>query len=119
MRPFGDFPMMAIMSSSIGEWFGLVVGVVLTVQGAAVLVLRPRRAAGAAGGLDLAGTMMGTGILMATTNAVHLRDWSVSGRDTVFFCTVPVALATMLFAARSLRAQLAARKQDPETPAAT
>jgi hypothetical protein len=117
LRQRRAIPMMSIMSSAAGAWWGLSAGAFSIVTGVLLLAVRPRRRQRTPGDRDLALTGLGMGMVMASTNATHVRNWSLTGKTVVFFCTVPIAIASLVFATRAMRAQRAAKRQETNTPA--
>jgi hypothetical protein len=103
---------MASMFSTGSAWFGLAVGIALLVEAVVFFVLRhrPGSARRRAGGGALP-MLLCMGVMFTSRGAASLRGWSGAGMATVFLVGMVAAVATVVFAARSLVSRASARRR--------
>lgn len=102
---------MTIMFSGGAAWFGLALGVVLLVEAAVFFALDRRRDSAKLRARNRQIPMLlCIGVMFAISNAARLRGWTGTGMKVVFGVGMACAVATVVFAIRSLAARGAAHR---------
>jgi hypothetical protein len=103
---------MASMLSTGFAWFGLALGIALLVEAAVFFVLRhrPGSARRRTGGGQLP-MLLCMGVMFTSRSAASLRGWTGPGMATVFLVGMLAAVATVVFATRSLVSRASAQRR--------
>ena len=98
---------MASVFAAGSSWFVLAVGVSLFAEAAVLFVLRRRTGNAGSGRLDHRGSqlplLMCMGLTLITGGVTQLRAWTGAGMTAMFVVGTAAAVATLVFAIRSLR----------------
>lgn len=102
---------MANMFSTGLAWFALALGIALVGEAAAIFVLRRRPGSSRrrTGG-DQLPMLLCMGVMFTSRSAASLRGWTGPGMATVFVVGMLAAVATIVFATRSLVSRASARR---------
>ncbi|MBR7839164.1 hypothetical protein KDL01_38230 [Actinospica durhamensis] len=103
---------MASMFSTGFAWFGLALGIALVVEAAVIFVLRhrPESASRRRGGGQVP-MLLCMGVMFTSRSAANLRGWTGPGMTTVFAVGMLAAVATIVFATRSLASRASAQRR--------
>ncbi|MET7684268.1 hypothetical protein [Streptomyces sp. NPDC005423] len=104
--------MMTIMFSASSAWLGLVVGVALLLEVAVLFVIGQRRDEAKRRPRSRQVPMLFCmGVMLATSGAARLRGWTGIGMTVVLGVGMVAAVATVVFAIRSLAARASAQRR--------